>query len=66
MKTVIVAMLLFMAFLVCYEKDLFVLSYALFGLSLALCAVAVYRGNKDTVVPEDGTGQKPLRKKDAD
>jgi hypothetical protein len=65
MKTVIVASLLFMAFLVCYEKELFALSYALFGLSLALCVVAVYRGQKTTAAPDAGPTSEPSRKKNA-
>lgn len=46
MKTVVAASVLFMTFLVCYEKEMFVLAYALFGLSLALGIVAVLRGHK--------------------
>jgi|GEM_PF-2921035 len=65
MKTVIVALLLFMAFLVCYEKDLFVLSYGLFGVSLALGVFAVYRGNKKTVVSGDGGRHEPPKGKNA-
>ncbi len=65
MKTVVAASVLFMTFLVCYEKEMFVLAYALFGLSLALGIVAVLRGHKKTAVPEDGMSHESSREKDA-
>jgi len=65
MKTVIAAMLLFVAFMVCYEKEMFVLSYTSFGLSLVLWGLAIYRGHKTAAAPGDGPACGPPREKDA-
>lgn len=65
MKMVIAAMLLFVAFMVCYEKEMFALAYAFFGLSLILGGLAIYRGHKTTPAPDDGPACGPPREKDA-